>query len=137
MAQELLTYTPPRASTRVPVTVAVDVRGSFAAEEIDREMGALTWGGRQYAKIRQRAELQVTNYKNQPIELEVTVRFGGRADEVSDAGKVTLGPFRADDWNQYRGSTAVNNSSIVRWTLELEAGETLAPTVSYHYFARH
>ncbi len=137
LAQELLTYTPPQASTRVPVTVAVDVRGSFAAEEIDREMGALTWEGRQYAKIRQQAELQVTNYKNQPIELEITVRFGGRADEVSDAGHVTLGPFRADDWNQYRGSTAVNNSSTVRWTLELEAGETLAPTVSYHYFARH
>lgn len=137
LAQELLTYTPSQANTRVPVTVAVDVRGSFASEEIDRQMDALTWEGRAYARIRQRAELQVTNYKDQPIELEATVRFGGRADEISNAGQLTLGPFRADDWNQYRGSTAVNNSSTVRWTLEVEAGQTKLLTVSYHYFARH
>jgi hypothetical protein len=137
LAQELLTYTSPKASCRVPVTVAVDVRGSFTADEIDRQLQALTWDGHRYAQIHQRAELNVTNFKQQPVELEITVRFGGRADEASHDGEVSLGPHRAEDWNQYRGATAVNNSSTVRWKIHLEPGQSFRPTVKYHYYARH
>ena len=137
LAQELLTYTSPKGTCRVPVTVAVDVRGSMNTEEIDRELQALTWDGHRYAKLRQRATLEVTSFKQQPIALEISFRFGGRAEQASEGGKITLAPFRDDDWNQYRGSQAVNNSSTVRWALDLEPAKTFRPTVEYHFYARH
>jgi len=137
LAQELLTYTSSKGSCRVPVTVAVDVRGSISTEEVERELQALTWDGNRYAKIRQRAALDVTSFKQQPIPLEISLRFGGRAEQASDGGKITLAPYREDDWNQYRGSPAVNNSSTIRWTLKLEPAKTIRPTVDYHYYARH
>jgi len=137
LAQELLTYTSSKGSCRVPVTVAVDVRGSMNTEEIERELQAITWDGNRYAKIRQRAALEVTSFKHQPIPLEISLRFGGRAEQASDGGKITLAPYREDDWNQYRGSPAVNNSSTIRWTLNLEPAKTIRPTVDYHFYARH
>jgi hypothetical protein len=137
LAQELLTYTSPKGSVRVPVTVAIDVRGSMNTEEVDRQLQALTWDGHHYAKIRQRVTLEVTSFKSQPIALEIGFRFGGRAEQASDDGKITLAPYREDDWNQYRGSPAVNNSSTVRWSLSLEPGKIFQPTVDYHFYARH
>ncbi|MEK6248202.1 MAG: hypothetical protein N2C12_08485 [Planctomycetales bacterium] len=136
LAQELLTYTSPTDFCRVPVTVSVDTRGSFSENEIRRQLEALKWGGYQYAKIFQQAALDVCNNKAEPIHLEITFRFGGKVDKVSDEGKVTLAPFRQEDWQQYRGHPAVNNSSVVVWNTTLKAGETFRPIVDYHFFTR-
>lgn len=57
--------------------------------------------------------------------------------ESSEDGKVVLGAFRAEDWQNYRGHPAVNNSSTVTWTATLKPGETIEPVVAYHYFTRH
>jgi hypothetical protein len=136
LAQELLTYTSPQDICRVPVTVSVDLRGSFREEEIDRQLNALTWDGYRYAKIEQRAALALRNHKAETVEVEITFRFGGKATEVSDDGKVTLAPYRAEDWQNYRGQPAVNNSSTVFWKVTLEPGETFEPTVDYNFYTR-
>ena len=129
LAQELL--------TRVPVTVAIDVRGDFSEQETDRQLKALTWDGREYAKIVQRATLSLRNYKAEPVEAEITVRLGGKAEEASDKGQISLAPYHAEDWEQYRGDPAVNNSSTVRWTATVKPGEVFQPTVAYFFFTRH
>ncbi|MEQ8791682.1 MAG: hypothetical protein RIC55_35795 [Pirellulaceae bacterium] len=136
LAQELLTYTSPKDACRVPVTVSVDTRGSFQEEETDRELQALTWDGYRYARIEQQAKLDLCNNKPETIEAEITFRFGGKATKVSDDGKVTLTPYRAEDWQNYRGQPAVNNSSLVTWKVKLEPGDTFQPTVDYHFFTR-
>jgi len=137
LAQELLTYTSPKGTCRVPVTVAVDIRGSLQTEEVDRQLQALNWDGYHYAKLRQRTTLDVTSFKPQRVPLEIQLRFGGRAEQASLDGRITLAPYREDDWDQYRGSPAVNNSSTVRWVLNLEPAKKIRPTVDYHFFARH
>jgi hypothetical protein len=121
----------------VPVTVAVDLRGTMDTEEIDRQLQALTWDGQRYAKIKQRATLEVTSFKQQAVALEIRLRFGGRAEQASEGGRITLAPYHPDDWNQYRGSPAVNNSSTVYWTLDLAPAKTFQATVDYHFYARH
>lgn len=136
LAQELLTYTSPGSDCRVPVTVAIDLRGSFQEEETDRQLQALTWDNYRYAKIVQRAELALRNNKSEPVDVEITLRFGGKADKVSDDGRVTLAPYRSDDWQNYRGQPAVNNSSDVFWRTTVEPGKTFHPTVDYHFFTR-
>lgn len=136
LAQELLTYTPPKNECRVPVTVSVDTRGSFDESEVRRELNAMKWNGYTYAKVFQKATLNLRNNKSEAIDVEITLRFGGKADEVSDEGHATLAPFRDSDWQNYRGHPGVNNSSVVVWQANVKPGATFRPTVDYHFFAR-
>ncbi len=137
LAQELLTYTSPRDACRVPVTVSVETRGAFSEEEVARQLDALTWDRNRYAKIDNRAALHLCNNKPSPIDVEISVRLGGRVTEASHEGEVTLLPFDGADWHNYRGSPAVNNSSRVGWKRTLAPGEVFEPTVDYSFWTRH
>ena len=137
LAQELLTYTPPKDEVRVPVTVSVDTRGSLTEKETGRELKSLTWDGYNYARIEKQITLDLCNNKPIGIDAEITLRVGGKVDEASNDGVVTLSPFNAADWVRYQGHPAVNNSSHVTWKVKLKPGETFVPTVNYHYFTRN
>lgn len=137
LAQELLTYTSPKDYCRVPVTVSVETRGSLAETETSRQIKALNWDGHHYALIKNEATLDLCNNKPVAIDVEISVRLGGRVEEASDDGVTTLRAFDRSDWTQYRGSQAVNNSSTVKWKVSLEAGATFLPKIQYHYYTRH
>ncbi|QDU98959.1 hypothetical protein [Lignipirellula cremea] len=136
LAQELLTYTSARDYCRIPVTIAVDLRGVFTEKETGRELKALTWDNHGYARIKQQALLRLRNSKSETIDAEVSFRFGGKVDQASHDGDVAVSSYQADDWQRYRGDTAVNNSSTVRWKVTIEPGKTFEPSVDYHYFTR-
>lgn len=137
LAQELLTYTPPKDEVRVPVTVSVDTRGSLTDKEVGRELNALQWDGHNYARIERELKLDLCNNKAIEIDVEITLKVGGKVDKVSHDGEVTLTGFNAADWTHYHGHPAVNNSSSVTWKGHLKPGDQLEPTVLYHYFTRH
>jgi len=137
LAQELLTYTPPKDEVRVPLTISVDTRGSLSEKEIGRELRSLQWDGNQYARIDKELKLDLCDNKPIEIEVEITLRVGGKVDKASSGGAVTLGPFNPADWVQYNGHPAVNNSSTVVWKTKLKPGDNFEPTVTYHHFTRH
>ncbi len=137
LAQELLTYTSPKDQVRVPVTVSVDVRGSYSETETSRKLRVLKFKGYQYAQIFKRGTLNLCNHKNVEIEVEISCRFGGKAETISHDGKATLGAFDRNDWNSYYGHEGVNNHSLVRWTVKLKPGEVIDLTVDYHFYVRH
>jgi hypothetical protein len=137
LAQELMTYTSPGGIVRVPITVSVDTRGTATENEVGRALKALTWERHTYAKITNEAKLLLANRKKDALDFEITFRFGGKVENVSDDGKSVVGPYNAADWQNYRGSSAVNNSSVVTWKTTIEPGETFEPRVKYHYYARH
>jgi hypothetical protein len=137
LAQDLLTYTPPKDEARVPVTVSVDTRGSVSEREVGRELKALQWDNVNYARIDRELKLELVNSKSAEIDVEVTLRVGGKVDKTTHDGTVTLTGFNAADWVQYQSHPAVNNSSSVAYQAHLKPGEKLEPTVLYHYFTRH
>lgn len=137
LAQELMTYTSPGGQVRVPITVAVDLRGTVADEETDRKINDMNVNGYNYSRISKSAELTLSNRKTTAVEFEIMFRTGGRATDATDKGKITLKPHSPDDWIDYHGASAVNNSSMVVWKEELEPGKSFSPSVKYHYFARH
>jgi hypothetical protein len=137
LAQELLTYTPPKDEVRVPVTISVDTRGTLTEKEVGRELKSIQWDGYNYARIDKEAKLDLCNNKPIDIEAEITFRVGGKVDKVSPDGDVTLSAFNAADWVQYNGHPAVNNSSSVVWKMKLKPGEKFEPSVLYHHFTRH
>ncbi len=137
LGQDLLTYTSPGTDVRLPITVSVNTRGSFADEETDRKLNDLTMHGTHYARISKTATPTLSNRKAVSIDIEVTFRTGGKATEATQDGMITLKPHAPEDWIEYQGYTAVNNSSTVVWQAKLKPGESFAPSVKYHYFARH
>ncbi|QDU31873.1 hypothetical protein ETAA8_70340 [Anatilimnocola aggregata] len=137
LAQELLTYTPPKDEVRVPVTVSVDTRGSLTEKETSRELKSLTWDGYNYARIDREMKLDLCNNKALDIEAEITLRVGGKATKATHDGSITLGDFNPADWVQYRGQPAVNNSSTIVWKVKLKPGDNFEPSVQYHHFTRH
>jgi hypothetical protein len=137
LSQELLTYTPPKNDVRVPVTVSVDTRGSFEEKETGRDLNAVNWAGYPYARISKQARLHLCNNKPIEIDVEISLRLGGKVTEAAHDGAITLGGFSAADWRDYQGHPAVNNSSEVKWRVKLKPGETFEPTVDYHYYTRH
>lgn len=137
LAQELLTYTPPKDECRVPVTISVDTRGSFNEQEVERKLAAMQWGNYNYARIEKEATVHLCNNKKVEIDAEITLRVGGKVTSADADGEVVLTAFRPEDWVNYQGHPAVNNSSIVTWKVKLKPGENFEPKVTYHFFTRH
>jgi hypothetical protein len=136
LAQELLTYTPRGASVRVPVTVAVDVRGAYGSEETGRTPGALKWAGYSYMRIDEKGTLTVTNHKPEAVTVEVSCRIGGKIDEAGEGAEIVIQPFRSEDWSNYRGHPAANNSSLLRWRRTIAPGTQETLDLQSHHFVR-
>ncbi|HTL51479.1 MAG TPA: hypothetical protein VL860_02775, partial [Planctomycetota bacterium] len=115
VAQELLTYTAVKSFARVPLTVAVDAQSTYAEKETGRQANAIEWFGNRYMRVDKEGTLKIVNHKTIPIEVVITAQIGGTADSASDAGKPTIGDFRAEDWRNYTGHPALNNHSSVEW----------------------
>ena len=136
LAQELLTYTPPKDDCRIPVTVSIDTRGSYNEKELGRDLKALQWGGHEYARIEKEATVHLCNNKKVDIETEITLRVGGKVTKADAEGAVVLSAFRPEDWQNYQGHPAVNNSSTVTWKVKLKPGDNFEPKVTYQFFTR-
>ena len=135
LAQELLTYTSPGGICRVPITVAIDLRGKADDREVSRDLEALEWRGRTYAKVVGKINAELANNKSVKVPVEMSIRFGGKATRASDDGKVSLSAYSEEDWEGRRGD-AINNSSVVRWKAEIEPGECFKPEVDYEFLLR-
>lgn len=136
LAQELLTYTAIGGTVRVPLSIAIDVRGAYQEKETKREPDAIKFDKTQYARITKEGTLAVTNYKQEAIDLIITCELGGNADKASQDGKITISDFQNRDWTDFRGARALTGHSTILWMVRLEAGETKELTCKYHYYIR-
>jgi len=131
LGQDLLTYTPAGGSTLLPVTVAVDLRGTTDEEEIERHANALRVDGNDYALIKKKGTINLTSYRKEKSLMRITLCTGGKVESASDDGKIKLNDFRPEDWDE-SGWMRPNNHSDVVWEVDLESGKskTLTYTIS-------
>jgi hypothetical protein len=134
VGQELLTYTAAGGNVLVPITIAIDVRGSYEEQEVGRQLKALHFDRKDYALISKKGTLRVTNYKTTAIDLVVTCEFGGNPTAASDGGKITIGDFDAADWTSFRGHPALTGHGAVRWEINIPAGGSKELTCEYGYY---
>ena len=64
------------------------------------------------------------------------LRFGGKANAVSNEGKTKLEGFNPNDWSN-NGGDPINNSSVVKWKTSVAPGECFKPTVDYEFYLRN
>lgn len=137
LGQELLTYTSVGGRCQVPLTVAVDVRGTYEESETERIIKAVTIDRTDYAKVTKKGTLRVTNYKKKAIALYATCQFGGNAIEASDGGKIAITDYQAADWQNVHSHPALSGHSTIRWELAIEPGATKEVTCRYSFHVRH
>jgi hypothetical protein len=134
LAQELLTYTPVGGVCQVPITVAVDVRGTYAEEETGREPKAIRHNNTDWTNIAKKGTLKVTNYKKEAVAMVITCQFGGNATRASDDVQVVVNDHQSADWTNVAGHPALNGHSVITWSIDVKAGETRDLTCEYNYY---
>jgi len=135
LGQELMTYTPTGGKSLLPVTVAINMCGSIKEEEIARRENAMRWDGSNYALVRKKVTISVSNFRTEKSVTRVTVSTGGKAEAASDAGVIKLNDSKPDDWmnGNWQG---INNHSDVSWDLELAPGEIRTLTFEVGFYIR-
>jgi hypothetical protein len=133
IGQDLLAYTAVGASSRLPVTVAIDMCGDYAEEELSRQANARRWNGSELTLVRKKATITVRNLRKEAAQTRVAVALGGKAEVVSDGGRIQLNDYRSEDWKD-GGSHRFNNHSDLAWEFALEAGATRVLTCEFTYY---
>ena len=135
IGQELFTYTSIGGKCQVPVTVAVDVRGTCAEEETAREIKAVHYNGSDYTRVTKKGTLRVTNYKKEAVALVVTCALGGNASKTSDDGRISVTDYDRRDWGgEIPGNSALNGHSVIVWEFTLEPGKPKELTCEYAFY---
>jgi len=123
------------------------VRVDTEEHETKRDPGPIRLGGENYGRVDVAGSIELKNGKPMPIEVEVTRRALGLADEAGQGGgKKQLDIVQA--WNGgavpgWWGSWSWpywwfqhNGFAEFRWTVKLEAGASTKLDASWHYFWR-
>lgn len=134
ISQDILTYTPRNGRSRVPLTVAVDVRAAYDEVEVSRDPEALRWNNTSFVKINKKGTLTVTNYRTEKTTLIAKTSVVGKVGEVSDGGTATAADMEFFNYNS--DLRALNARGNVCWELTLEPGEKKVLTFEYSVFVR-
>ncbi len=136
LCQELLTYTSIGENLLIPLSIAVDIRGTYSEEEIEREINAIHFDDYDYNKVSKKGTLKIINYKKESVNLLIKCDLGGNAITASHDGKITISDFRSNDWASFKGSEALTGHSLVKWNIRIAPGENKELTCDYHYYIR-
>lgn len=134
ISQDILTYTPVNGRSRVPLTVATDVRSQYDETELSRETNAMTWNNATYAQIRKKATFTITNFRSERTSLIAKASVVGKIGEMSDKGSATAADL--EFFNYYADSRALNSRGNVCWEIVLEPGEKKVLTMEYSVYVR-
>jgi hypothetical protein len=135
IGQDLLTYTPPTSKALLPVTVAVDLRGTHDDQELERKPNALHFDNAEFMQIWKKGTITVTSYRKEKSDMRITVSTGGKVAAASDDGKIKVNDFRAADWDE-PSYMRVNNHSDVVWEFTIDPGTTKTITYETTFFVR-
>ncbi len=147
LAQGMMTYTAIGNKGDLELTTAVNIGVKTANEQTNQTPNAVNWNGHSFSKIDMRGTIELTNFGDKPVTLEVRRSVLGSMDEGShDAVVRQLGngydEYAFEDgqpvwwswcswpWWWYRFNTIGQGN----WTVELEPGKTMTLEYKWHYF---
>lgn len=120
IAQDKLNYTPVNEDASIKLSKAIDVSVKSKEEETGKDEKARKFNKKTYDKVMLKGTLDVANYLDKPITLTLKKALRGEVTKP-DGGAVTK-PGRFLD---------INPVSLIKWEVELKAGEK--KTIVYEY----
>jgi hypothetical protein len=147
LAQGHMLYTPKRVESDLEINVAVDVCVDTEEHETKRDPGPIRLGGENYGRVGVAGTITLRNEKTVPVEVEVSRRALGIADEVGQDGtKKQLDLVQAWHggaqpgwwgwWSWPYWWFQHNGFAEFRWTVQLAPGASTQLDASWHYFWR-
>jgi len=150
IAQGMMTYTPSGGHVDLALTTAVDISVKKSDQETKRTPNAISWDHHTYTRINLKGAITLTNYKKQPVTLEITRYTLGNIDTVGQNGKTEMvNPLENPSFKPEGGTSSwwstyswpwwwyrFNSIGKITWTTTLESNQTTAHTYEWHYFWR-
>lgn len=152
LGQGLMTYTSRGGSTDLPITAAVDVRVAKSDSETQRTPNAVQWDGSNYARVDLHGTVTLTNFRKEPVLVEITRHVLGNITETDSDGTIAMvNVFEGSSdapaggspyphwwgwWSWPHWWSRFNGVGRITWTATLDAGASHEFTYAWHYFWR-
>lgn len=145
LAQGRMSYTPKGGESDLEINVAVDLRVDLDEHETKRDPGPFRFGNDNFARVDLAGAIDLKNHKPVPVEIEVTRRVLGLADDVGQDGskrqlgllELGQGPSQPAWWGWWSWPYwwfARNGFAEYRWQVKLAPGASARLDASWHYF---
>lgn len=147
LAQGMITYTAVGNKGDLQLTTAVNIGVKKSDEQTNMIPSAVNWNGSSFSKIEMKGTIQLTNFSDKPVTLQVKRSILGvmvQADSegtISQTGSAYDGPFFEEGlpywWNWCSWPWwwyHFNSVGRADWSLELGAGQTQTVSYTWHYF---
>jgi hypothetical protein len=150
LAQGMMSYTPVGAATDLDVTNAVDIQVKRSDVESRRIPNAVKRYSDEYTRVELDGEVELTNYRSQPVNLEINRYVLGNVDSANTNGKVEkLNVFEEGKPRMMEGTplwwtwyswpewwSYFNGMSRIKWNVKLDPGKSIKLGYTWHYFWR-
>lgn len=147
LAQGMMTYTAIGNKGDLELTTAVNIGVKSTNEQTSQTPNAVNWNGNSFSKIEMRGTIELTNFSDKPVTLQVRRSVLGNMNQGShDAAVKQLGNsydgyvfeegqplwwnWCSWPWWWYR----FNGIGHATWTVELVPGQPLTLEYQWHYF---
>ncbi|WP_432799388.1 hypothetical protein [Poriferisphaera sp. WC338] len=130
LGQDTITYTAPKATSRLKITQALAIKAKQQEEELSRQqanskqIAIFAGNSRNYAIITARGSLELTNYKSKPVEIEVSKTLSGQVLKSSNDPEIIK---LAKDLDR------LNPTSKLTWKITLKPGLENKVKLTYEY----
>ena len=127
LGQDTLNFTPVKEKGTVKITRAMNVKAEQIELEKDRKRNAAQWYNTNWDLVTVEGKLSVTNYKDEPITLEVTKSLSGEVKAMQPEAKLE---------KLAKSLRMVNANIRLTWTIELGPGEQKEIGYTYEVYVR-
>jgi len=124
LGQDTLHYTAKSAATNLKITQAVAINAEQNEYEVDRQRSSAQFYSRNYDLVTVRGELEVLNYKEEPVTIEITKTLRGEVQKADGEPKIS---------RLAKGLRSVNPDSQLVWKVEIKPGKDNALKLTYTY----
>jgi hypothetical protein len=127
LGQDTLNFTPVKDKGTVRITRAMNVKAEQIELEKERKRNAAQWYNTNWDLVTVEGKLSVTNYKDEPITLEVTKSLSGEVKAMQPEAKLE---------KLAKSLRMVNANIRLTWTIELGPGEQKEMGYTYEVYVR-
>lgn len=147
LGESLISYTPSGGTNDLEITKAVEIQVSKNDLELGRTANALEINGNEYSKTSLEGRLKITNYKSNPVKMEIVRYVLGQVTAATEAETQKLNVFEDDSFlpENYQRAwmyswpswwSIVNTVTKLKWQTTLETGKSVEYVYKWHYFWR-
>lgn len=145
LCQSMMTYTPVNGNVDLSVGTVTDVAVKKNESETARVPNAVQWQGRSYGRVDLAGTLTLTNYRKEPITVEITRYVLGSVANANENGKTEMVNVLED--REYASSvnqgyyynwpywwTHFNGVARIKWNVTLQPGKAQDLTYTWSYY---